>query len=173
MTPILITSWAFEETVAARRLSPASNRNQRLRSCVMFLTPYEMRGACFPGLATENQKTLSRTTSLPLSESLAGIMHNLSTAVPQSSTLTALCFLGLLGVLHEYACGALRRTPYHRGACGTSSRKLCIIPADCHRLNLWGEVIGSEVLVSTATHWNPNCNPPRIQKKGNSRNSDC
>jgi len=39
--------------------------------------------------------------------SLAGIMHKLSTAVPQSSTLTALCFLGLLGVLHEYACGAL------------------------------------------------------------------
>ena len=30
-------------------------------------------------------------------------MHKLSTAVPQSSTLTAFCFLGLLGVLHEYA----------------------------------------------------------------------
>ena len=29
-------------------------------------------------------------------------MHKLSTAVPQSSTLTVLCFLGLLGVLHEY-----------------------------------------------------------------------
>ncbi len=54
---------------------------------------------------------------------LAGIMHKLSTAVPQTSTLTAFCFLGLLGVLHEYACGALRRTPCHRGACGTSSRK--------------------------------------------------
>ena len=36
-------------------------------------------------------------------------MHKLSTAVPQSSVLTALFFLGLLGVLHEYACGALRR----------------------------------------------------------------
>ena len=50
-------------------------------------------------------------------------MHRFSTAVPQSSALTALCFLGLLGVLHEYACGALRRMPCHRGACGTSSRK--------------------------------------------------
>jgi hypothetical protein len=38
---------------------------------------------------------------------LTGIMHKLSAPVPQSSTLTALCFLGLLGVLHEYACGAL------------------------------------------------------------------
>ena len=36
-------------------------------------------------------------------------MHKLSTAVPQSSVLTALFFLGLLGVLHEYACEALRR----------------------------------------------------------------
>ena len=35
----------------------------------------------------------------------ARTMHKLSTAVPQSSTLTPLCFLGLLGVLHEYACG--------------------------------------------------------------------
>ncbi len=35
----------------------------------------------------------------------ARTMHNLSTAVPQLSALTALCFLGLLGVLHEYACG--------------------------------------------------------------------
>ncbi len=47
-------------------------------------------------------------------------MHNLSTAVLQSSTLTVLCFLGLLSVLHEYACGALRCTPCHRGAYGTS-----------------------------------------------------
>jgi hypothetical protein len=49
-------------------------------------------------------------------------MHKLSTAVPQSSTLTTLCFLGLLGVLHEYACGALG-VP----ACGShalSSRRL-------------------------------------------------
>ena len=45
------------------------------------------------------------------------------TAVLQSSTLTALYCLGLLGVLHEYACGALPRTPCHRGAFGTSSRK--------------------------------------------------
>ncbi len=37
-------------------------------------------------------------------------MHKLSTAVPRSSTLTALSFLGLLGVLYEYACGAPRRT---------------------------------------------------------------
>ena len=51
------------------------------------------------------------------------MIHKLSTAVPQSSTLTALYFLGLLGVLHEYACVALRCTPCHRGACGTSSRK--------------------------------------------------
>ena len=54
---------------------------------------------------------------------LAEIMHRLSTAVPQSSTLTALCFLGLLSVLQEYACGAHRRTPCHRSACGTSLRK--------------------------------------------------
>jgi len=38
---------------------------------------------------------------------LARIMHKLSTAVPSSSALTVLCFLGLLSVLHEYACGAL------------------------------------------------------------------
>ncbi len=54
---------------------------------------------------------------------LAGFMNRLSTAVPQSSTLTVLCFLGLLGLLHEYACGVLRRPPCHRGACGTSLRK--------------------------------------------------
>jgi len=36
--------------------------------------------------------------------------------------LTVLCFLGLLGVLHEYACGALRRTPCQLGACFTSLR---------------------------------------------------
>jgi len=39
----------------------------------------------------------------------ARTMHKLSTAVPQSSSVrcapTPLCFLGLLGVLHEYACG--------------------------------------------------------------------
>ena len=58
----------------------------------------------------------------PISK-LARIIHKLSTAVPQSSTLTALCFLGLLGVLQEYACGALRCTPCHRGACSTSSRQ--------------------------------------------------
>ncbi len=51
-------------------------------------------------------------------------MHKLSTAVLQSSTLTALYFLVLLGVLHEYACGALRCTPCHRGACNTSSHRL-------------------------------------------------
>jgi len=50
-------------------------------------------------------------------------MHKLSTAVAQSSALTVLCFLVLLGVLQEYACGALRCTPCHRGACATSSRQ--------------------------------------------------
>jgi hypothetical protein len=44
-------------------------------------------------------------------------MHKLSTTVLQSSALTVLCFLGLFGVLHEYACGAL------------SHDNLCIIPA--------------------------------------------
>ncbi len=44
--------------------------------------------------------------------SIAGIMHKFSTAVPQSSTLTALCFLGLLGVLQEYACGARPASGY-------------------------------------------------------------
>ncbi len=39
------------------------------------------------------------------------------------TTLTALRCLGLLGVLHEYACGALRCPPCHRGAYGTSSRQ--------------------------------------------------
>ena len=56
------------------------------------------------------------------SSTLARIMHQLSTAVPQASTLTALCFLVLLGDLHEYACGALG-VP----ACGShalSSRRL-------------------------------------------------
>jgi len=55
---------------------------------------------------------------------LARILHKLSTAVPHSSALTVLCFLGLLGVLQEYTCGALRGTPSHRGACGPSSRRL-------------------------------------------------
>ncbi len=39
------------------------------------------------------------------------IMHKFSATVSQSSGVrcapTALCFLALLGVLHEYACGAL------------------------------------------------------------------
>ncbi len=51
-------------------------------------------------------------------------MHKLSTTVLQSSTLTALYRLGLLGELHEYACGALRCTPCHRDVCSTSSRRL-------------------------------------------------
>ena len=65
-----------------------------------------------------------RSLLAPQRSLLARIMHKLSTAVLQSSTLTALCFLGLLGVLHEYACGALRCTPCHRGAYSTSSRRL-------------------------------------------------
>ena len=43
---------------------------------------------------------------------LAGIMHKFSATVSQSSALTALCFLALLGVLHEYACGALAPLRY-------------------------------------------------------------
>ena len=43
---------------------------------------------------------------------LARIMHKFSTAVPQSSALTAFHFLALLDVLNEYSCGALRREPY-------------------------------------------------------------
>ncbi len=49
--------------------------------------------------------------TLSQNKCLARIMHKLSTAVPQSSTLTA-----------RPASGCLR-TPYHRGPCGTSSRK--------------------------------------------------
>ncbi len=68
-------------------------------------------------------------------------MHKFSTAVPQSSTLTALRFLGLLGVLHEYACGARRRTPCHRGASGTSSREPMHNPGyRAHRKPPSGEV---------------------------------
>ncbi len=48
-------------------------------------------------------------------------MHELSTAVPQSSTLTALCFLGLLGVLRVRLRGPTRkRVPSH----ALSSRRL-------------------------------------------------
>ncbi len=66
---------------------------------------------------------------------LAGFMHRLSTAVPQSSTLTALCFLGLLGVLHEYACGVrpAKRVPLARLVIAAPAalryENLCIIPA--------------------------------------------
>ena len=65
--------------------------------------------------------TVAHNTAI---DPLTRMMHKLSTAVPQSSTLTVLCFLGLLGVLHEYACGDLRRTLCHRGPCGPSSRRL-------------------------------------------------
>ena len=41
--------------------------------------------------------------------SLARIMHKLSTASAKSPVLTALRSLGLLDVLHEYACGGLGR----------------------------------------------------------------
>ena len=80
---------------------------------------------------------------------LARIMHKLSTAVPQSSTLTALYCLGLLGVLHEYACGALRCTPCHRGACSTSSRKPMHYPGYVPMFLLG---FGSAMLLAA---WNP------------------
>ena len=63
-------------------------------------------------------------------------MHKLSTTVPQSSTLAALCFLGLLGVLHEYAGGALvggTRLRVARLVIAVAAalryENLCIIPA--------------------------------------------
>ncbi len=65
---------------------------------------------------------------------LARIMHKFSTAVPQSSALTALCFLGLLGVLHEYACGpdpqagALARL-FIAAPAALRHENLCIVPA--------------------------------------------
>ena len=66
----------------------------------------------------------ARRQSLPLRWlPLARIMHTFSTAVPQSSALTALRFLALLDVLHEYACGMLRRAPSQRGVCGTLLQK--------------------------------------------------
>ena len=40
---------------------------------------------------------------------LARIMHKLSAASAKSSVLTALRSIGLLDVLHEYACGGLGR----------------------------------------------------------------
>ncbi len=78
---------------------------------------------CFP-LA----KTPSRQEGGAPVGTLARIMHKFSAAVSQSSALTALCFLALLGVLHEYAEERLGyplagRTPCHRGACATSLRK--------------------------------------------------
>ena len=91
-------------------------------------------GPLFTSGGTDSGKTMNKRTMKPrmtrrtlifssFVSASAVTMHKLSTAVPQSSTLTALCFLGLLGVLHEYACGALPRTPCHRGPYGTSSRK--------------------------------------------------
>ena len=50
-------------------------------------------------------------------------MHKFSTAVPPSSALTALRFLALLDVLHEYACGALGGGPGQRGVCCTLLQK--------------------------------------------------
>jgi len=54
-------------------------------------------------------------------------MDQLSPTVPQSSALTVLSFLGLLGVLHSTPAGPLGvpfagHTPCHGGACVTSSR---------------------------------------------------
>ncbi len=68
-------------------------------------------------------------------------MHTLSTAVPQSSSVrcapTALCFLGLLGVLHEYACGARPAAGALAGLvivapAALRHENLCIVPARAH-----------------------------------------
>ena len=98
-----------------------------------------------PKIAPARRKNRSMTETIassPVVGLLARIMHKLSTAVPQSSTLTALRFLGLLGVLHEYACGALRCTPCHRGACNTSSRRLHLsaVKKTMHNPGLTGNV---------------------------------
>ena len=53
-------------------------------------------GSLYPTPSKCEERNKSGKKSTP-----ARIMHKLSTAAPQSSTLTALCFLGLLGVLHE------------------------------------------------------------------------
>ena len=50
-------------------------------------------------------------------------MHEFPTAVPPSSTPTALRFQAPLDVLHEYACRALRRTPCQHGVYGTSQQE--------------------------------------------------
>ena len=51
-------------------------------------------------------------------------MHKLSTASVKSSVLTALRSLGLLDVLHEYACGASVAAPCQAGAFAASLRHL-------------------------------------------------
>ena len=61
------------------------------------------------------------------SEHLACISHHSTTASAESSALTALCFFGLLDVLHEYACGGLSRDalsgrPFRRLTRMSSSR---------------------------------------------------
>ncbi len=57
-------------------------------------------------------------------------MHKFSTAVPQTSTLTALCFLGLLGVLHEYApAGPCLTRLVIAAPAALRHENLCIFPA--------------------------------------------
>ena len=94
--------------------------------------------------------------------SLARIMYKLSTAVPYPSALTVLCVLGLLGVLQEYACGALRRTPCHRGACGPSSRQPMQNPglvAGSSQVGTWNLERGTRWSKTSALHHNHTTSP--------------
>jgi hypothetical protein len=61
----------------------------------------------------------TNTDDLPL----ARISHKLATATANASVLTAFRSVGLLNILHEYACGGFGRRPCQIGAFTVSLRK--------------------------------------------------
>ena len=75
--------------------------------------------------APEREVLNSHNHPLPI----ARIMHRFSAKVPPSSALTALRFLALLDVLHEYACGVLRRLPVRAAFSALRHKNLCLIQA--------------------------------------------
>ena len=66
----------------------------------------------FPANAARLFRARCRASSREINPftALARISHTNSTATPESSLWTALCSVGLLDVLHEYACGGLGRS---------------------------------------------------------------
>jgi hypothetical protein len=74
-------------------------------------------------------------------------MHRLSTAVPQSSTLTALCFLGLLGVRKSTPAGPDPEAGALAGLviaapAALRNENLCITPANSLRSRFRFQIAG-------------------------------